>query len=99
VGSGLAVLIFWTNVKLGEKNKADSQALKLWFFLTLFTSALLLSYPHMMPFVWFFTAVYFIALGFLERNVRGIATCLIANASAALAAAMICPQRVQPFFG
>jgi len=98
VGSGLALLIFWTNTKLLEKNNGDFDRAKLCLLLTLFTCGLLLSYPHMLVFLWFFVAIYSIILAFLERSLHGIRICAVANILAVLATAMILPQRIGPFF-
>lgn len=98
VGTGLALLIFWTNTRLLDKNSARFDKARLWLLLTLFTCGLLLSYPHMLVFVWFFVALYSIILAFFERSLHGIRICAVANILAVLATAMICPQRIGPFF-
>jgi hypothetical protein len=98
VGTGLALLIFWTNTKLFDRSSARFDKLRLWILLTLFTCGLLLNYSHMLLFVWFFVALYSIVLGILERSLRGIRICAVANILAVLATALICPQRVAPFF-
>ena len=42
-GAGLALLIFWTNTKLFDRNSARFDKLRLWILLTLSTCGLLLS--------------------------------------------------------
>ena len=96
VGTGLALLVFWTNTKLFESNSARFDRLRLWILLTLFTCGLVLNYSHMLPFVWFFVGVYSISLAFLGRGLYGIKVCVVANILAVLATAMICPHRVVP---
>ena len=98
-GTGIALLMFWTNTKLLENNSVRFDKAKLWLLLTLFTCGLLLNYPHMLVFVWFFVALYSIVLAFLEKNVHGIRVCVVANILAVLATAMIFPQRIAPFLG
>ena len=97
-GTGFGLLIVWTNTKLLEQKKADLDTVRLWLLLTVFTCGLLFSYPHMLVFLWFFVALYSIVLAFLERRLGGIKICVVANVSAILATAAICPQRVKPFF-
>jgi hypothetical protein len=97
VGIGLALLIFWTNTRLLDKNNARFDNPKLWLLLTLLTCGLLLNYPHMLVFVWFFAAFYSISLAFLERSLHGIKRCAVANILAVLGTALILPQRIGPF--
>jgi hypothetical protein len=97
VGMGLALLIFCTNTKLLDKNNARFDNPKLWVLLTLLTCGLLLNYPHMLVFVWFFVAFYSIILAFLERSLPRIKICAVANILALLGTALILPQRIGPF--
>jgi hypothetical protein len=96
-GAGLALLIFWTNTKLFNRNSARFDKLRLWILLTLFTCGLLLNYSHMLLFVWFLVALYTIILAFLERSLHGIKICAATNILAVLATALILPQRIGPF--
>jgi hypothetical protein len=98
VGTGFALLIFWTNTRLLDRNSARFDKLRLWILLTLFTCGLLLNYPHMLLFVWFFVALYSIILAFLEKSLHGIRICAVTNILAVFATAMILPQRIGPFF-
>jgi|GEM_PF-5685005 len=98
VGAGIALLMFWTNTKLLDKNSARFDKLRLWILLTLFTSGLLLNYPHMLLFVWFLVGLYTIFLACLERSIYGIRICAVVNTLAILAAAALSPQRIGPFF-
>jgi hypothetical protein len=97
VGTGLALIIFFINTRLLEKNKADFDVTRLVLLLTVFYCGLLFTYPHMLVFLWFFIGVYSIILAFLERRFRGMIVCAGGNILAILAAAMILPQRVTPF--
>jgi hypothetical protein len=98
VGTGLALLLFWTNTKLFDRTGARFDKFRLGILLTLFTCGLLLNYPHMLLFVWFFVALYSIILAVLERSLYGIRISVVTNILAMLATAMILPQRVGPFF-
>jgi len=97
VGTGFALLIFWTDTKLLENKSWNVDTTKLWLLLTLFTCGLLLNYPHMLLFVWPFAGVYLIVSAFLERSLHGIKICAVANILAVLATAMILPQRIGSF--
>jgi hypothetical protein len=96
-GAGLALVIFWTNTKLLDRNNTRFDKLRLWMLLTVFTCGLLLNYSHMLLFLWFLIAVYSIVLAFLERSWHAIKICAVTNILAILVTAMILPQRVGPF--
>lgn len=96
-GAGLAILMFWANTKLFDRNITRSDQFRVWVLLVLFTCGLLLNYSHMLVFVWFFVALYAIVLAFLEKSLYEIKVCGVANVLAIVATALICPQRVGPF--
>lgn len=96
-GTGLAVLIFWTNAKLLEKNHVRLDRTRLWLLLVLFTCGLVLNYPHMLLFIWFFVALYAVILALLEKSLHAVKVCAAANVLGVGATALILPQRIGPF--
>lgn len=96
-GMGLAVLIFWSNTNLLAA-KADKAWLQNCALLTIFTCGLLVTYQHMLPFVWFLTAVYVVTLMCLQRDFSGLKMYFAGNIAVLLLMAMLCPQRAADLF-
>jgi hypothetical protein len=72
IAMGLTVMIFWAHCKLVEPPSGRAQLTRHLLLLTCFTFGLLLSYQHMLPFVWIFAGVYSVVLAIYRRSARPI---------------------------
>lgn len=97
VGTGLTLLLIWTNMRLLDPDTPRSDRPRLGLLLILFTCGLLLNYPHMLPFVWLLVGLYAVILAVLERSLSGLKVGAVVNVLAIVATGLICPQRIGPF--
>jgi hypothetical protein len=96
-GTYFAIMIFWSSATLTEHVVSRAETVKLWILLVLFTAALVLNYPHMLPFVWFFGAIYFAVLSCSGYRSGAFERYIIFNATATLGVGALCCQRVPAF--
>jgi hypothetical protein len=101
VATGLAVLIIWVNATLIEAAGRTRYLARYFILLACFTSGLLLTYQHMLPFVWIFAGVYSVVLALHKRTARPIWISVIGHLAAFAVAAALSPARAiafLPFF-
>jgi hypothetical protein len=96
-GGCFAIMIFWNSATLTSKALTRPEALKLWILLVLFTAGMVLNYPHMLPFVWFFGAIYFAVVTWSGYCPQAFKRYIFFNAAAILATGLLCFQRIVPF--
>lgn len=96
VAMGLALMIFWIQGRLLEGESARRTVCDL-PLLACFTGGLLLSYPHMLPFVWAFAGVYAFVIAIHRRSIRPIWRTAGLPLAAFAVAAIFCPARAIAF--
>lgn len=96
VAMGLGLMIFWVQGRLLEGESARRTVCDL-VLIACFSSALLLSYQHMLPFVWVFAGVYALVIAIQQRSIRPIWRTAAAHFAAFAAAAVFCPARAIAF--
>ena len=94
VAMGIAVLIFWTHCKLIEASRNGGLYVTRYLLLLVcFISGLLVTYQHMLLFVWFFAGVYSAWLAFSKRDKRILWVSALAHLGAILMSAALFPAR------
>jgi hypothetical protein len=99
VAMGLTVMIFWTHSKLVEPTHDRRCLARYLILLTCFTSGLLLTYQHLLPFVWIFSGVYSVVLAIHRRAVGPIWIPAMGHLVALAGYAALCFPRFIGFFG
>jgi hypothetical protein len=99
VAMSLGVLIFWATSKLIVSREMPQHLAAYFVLLCCFTWGLLLTYQHMLPFVWIFTGVYTFILAVAMKDIRPLLISAIGHAAAFTLFAMLCPPRAIAFLG
>src|SRR5205807_8354586 len=85
------------HAKLVESRTQRSSFIRYLVLLTCFTSALLLTYQHMLPFVWVFAGTYSLVLAIQRKNARPIWVSALGGLIAFAVAAALSPPRALAF--
>lgn len=94
VAIGLSLMIIWIHAKLIEMPGKPRDLVKYLLLLACFTSGLLLTYQHMVPFVWIFAGVYSVVLAFYRRSALPLWRPALCHLAAFAVAAALSPPRV-----
>jgi hypothetical protein len=90
---GLAIMVIWTHARLIDAPGRPRDRAPYFILLACLTSALLLTYQHMLPFVWVFAAVYSVVLALRRKTTRPLWISAIGHLVACAVAAALSPHR------
>jgi hypothetical protein len=97
VTTGLALMIFWVQGRLLDNESSRRTVCHLTLLLVFFTVTVLLSYQHMLPFVWGFAGVYAIVIALHRRSTQPIWRAVGPHLAAFILAGVLCPARAIAF--